>query len=131
MQQENADEKSEKTPQNTRLQFWKLVAIVFVIHSIPVSLVLWACMIEGEAVMLWFLFFLIDFPLGWLLVPMFALFEYLSIRSAIGIPAPMFLNVVFPAIFFQIIGTINWVIIILSLRWLVWLISNRHCPEKP
>ena len=121
MEQENADGKIEGKPQTrtrrTWVQFWKLVAICFVIHLIPVLFVLFSIARTGEAVMLWLLFLFIDFPLAWLYIPV-TLFVEPLFRPDI-IRCPTFWNVTFPAIFFQIVGTINWVIIVLFLRWLV------------
>ena len=103
-------------------QFWKLVAIVFVLHLIPVSYAFCLCMTYSEAVMGWILFIIIDFPLGLLIVPVDSLlFEYLSVRSAV-VPDHILRWVFFPAVFFQIVGTINWVIIVLCLRWLARLL---------
>jgi len=133
MEQETADDKREQSLQQrarmTRGQFWRLVAIVFVLHLIPVIGVLWGCMVENEAVMLWLLFFFLDFPLGflylvgaWMADPVFVW---------LGADRSMMNNVVFPAIFFQIVGTINWVIIVLFLRWLSRLWFRPLCNQKP
>ena len=133
MEQENADGKIEgkpqKQPQSTWFQFWKLVTIVFVFHLIPVGYIFWASMTFDEGVMGWLLFLIIDFPLGWLIVPVESmLFEYLSVRSAV---VPDILQwTFFPAIFFQIVGTINWVIFVLCLRWLARLSFRSCCRHK-
>jgi hypothetical protein len=126
MSQENADGKTpQKQTQGAWFRFWRITAIVFVLHLIPVSFGLWSVMTVQESVLLWLLFFAIDFPLGFLFIPVdFLLFEHFSVRSVI-VPDHILRFSFFPAVFFQIVGTINWVIIILFLRWLARLLFGR------
>jgi len=131
MSQENTDEKMpQKQVRGALFRLCRLVAIVFVFHLIPVSLVFWSVMTVQESVLLWLLFFMIDFPLGFLFIPVdFLLFEHFSVRSVI-VPDHILRFSFFPAIFFQIVGTINWVIIVLFLRWLARLLFSPHYVHK-
>ena len=122
MSQENADGKTpQKQTQGAWFRFWRIAAIVFVIHLIPVIYILGVCIASSEGVMGWLLFLMIDFPLGWLFLPAMALLDLCT-------PLEVWFevkNIVFPAVFFQIVGTINWVIIVLFLRWLARLLFGR------
>ena len=114
MSQENADGKTpQKQTRSAWFRFWRIVAIVFVLHLFPVIYVLGVCIAFPEGVMGWFLFLMIDFPLGWLFLPAMGLLDLCTPLEKVWFEVE---NIVFPAVFFQIVGTINWVIIVLCLR---------------
>jgi hypothetical protein len=69
--------------------------------------------------------FLIDFPLGYLLGPAHALLENFGFFDWFGENRQVIRNVLFPALFFQIVGTIQWTIIVLVLRWVVSLFRTK------
>lgn len=87
----------------------RTILIVFLLHLVPVTWIFVLTCLNSECVMGWILFLLIDFPLGWLLIwgePIYSLIsdDYFWRFQ------------VFPALFCQIVGTLNWVLIICFFR---------------
>ena len=107
-------------------QFLKLATIIFVLHLIPVIYILCLCMQYSEAVMGWYLFLMIDFPLGWLWFPVDGLLNvsgfFTWLEKVMDMDVMDIYILFFLPVFFQIIGTINWVIIVFVLRWSVRLL---------
>jgi len=90
----------------------KIFWIIFAVHLIPVIWVSYCVARYPESSLLWLIFTLLDFPLGWLFYFAYDFIHWVS-------ESDFWRFVLWPALFFQIIGTVNWLLIYLVARWLI------------
>ena len=88
------------------MNFYSILWVVFLIHLIPVGCVFCLTHFYPEAVMCWLIFLLLDFPLSWLFFTIEPVVRWVS-------DSQYWANLLAPAIFFQVVGCINWLIIYL------------------
>ena len=102
-------------------KFWRVFSIIFVVHLIPVLYIVFCCFYSDEGEMGWLFFPILDFPsslLYGMVEPwIFKFFNDTFIRF-----------ILFPAIFFQIIGVINWVAIVYIVKFI--RLVSRNIEEE-
>jgi len=91
---------------------YKIFWIFFLIHLLPVMYALFVISQSKEGVMVWLLFLLLDFPLSWLFFMVNPVIHWVS-------ESGFWRFVLAPAIFFQIVGTVNWMLIYLAVTGLL------------
>jgi len=87
----------------------KIFFIVFIVHLIPVVYIFFVSLQSGGGIA-WMLFVFIDFPASLL---------YYFTKPLIGPLDSVWQLAVAHAIFFQVVGSINWLLIYLTVCWLV------------
>jgi hypothetical protein len=99
----------------------RAVCIIFFIHLILVAFVARYVYAYSEASTLWLIFLLLDFPLSWLILIVHPFIDQISDcyfwRTTFAL-----------AIFFQTIGTINWLVIYMLVRK-IFMIWNNETTE--
>ncbi len=96
----------------------KIACFVFFIHLAMVSYIIFVVSASPEGCMGWLVFLFVDFPLAWLYVPVAPIVDMIS--------DSFFWRFYFaPAVFFQVIGCMNWLMICLAIRF-IYRIGIRH-----
>jgi len=94
------------------MSIYKVFLIIFLVHLVLViGAVYHELFAEEGAGLIWILFLLLDFPLSCL---------FFMVNSIVHwILGSILLRFTFAtAIFFQIVGTVNWLLIYLAINWL-------------
>jgi hypothetical protein len=97
----------EKWPMKVIKRIFIAFCVIFILHLIPVSYVAWLVANYSEAGTAWLLLLLLDFPLSWSIFPLVSVipidsnqYDVWNIQLAL-------------ALFFQFIGSINWLLVYL------------------
>jgi len=93
----------------------RVAGIVFIIHLL-LTCICFVIATSKEGALVWILFLVVDFPLSWLYFPVEPIVHWISDWT-------FWRFVLAPAMFFQIVGTVNWT----CLSVLVFSLSNL-CP---
>lgn len=98
-------------------KFAMTLEIVFIVHLIPVLFIATSVSHYGEAEA-WWLFMGIDFPCSLLVYIACAICDMSSQNV-------FWRLIVYPAVFFQIIGVLNWMLIIYGVRTVIGLLTKK------
>jgi hypothetical protein len=98
------------------MQLFKAFCIIFVLHLIPILYVVWLAANYSEAGNAWLLFLILDFPLSWLFIPIEPLIHVHSIRY------DLWNLLLAPALIFQFLGCIHWLLIYMLVRFVLDII---------
>ena len=96
------------------MSLFRIFCLVFALHLIPIGYVIFVSLQSPEGMMAWLLFLLLDFPLGSI---------YILIEPVIELNFWKYL--IFLAVFFQIVGSFNWFLIVVLVRWIGRALDGR------
>jgi len=104
------------------MRLLKIFGIIFAIHLIPLTFVFWLVWNFTEAGTAWVLFLLLDFPLSWFYFPVAPIVDQITEG---WFWRELWRLHLAPAIFFQVVGCINWLLIYLFVSK-IWAIIRQE-----